>query len=109
MPVKVLLTTLAGDQMWTGKLLKTVAPTATNGCAECFVPTRPLVEAGERVPRQRYAGYDEGFELTNSMVDTINKVKTQVSMRLLPFTIRMSSYSELVYKCCFVKKVMRGC
>ena len=101
MPVKVLLTTLAGDQMWTGKLLQTVAPTATNACAECFVPTRALVEANERVPRQRYAGYDEGFELTNSMVDTINQVKTEVGMSfyILRYECKVIASSQKVLLC----------
>lgn len=79
MPVKVLLTTMAGDTLWLSKVLETVAPTAKNGCHACYVPTQRLVEEGESKARQRYINYLNGFTLEDEEVDLINRTSNLVS------------------------------
>lgn len=79
MPVKVLLSTLAGDTPWLCKVLETVSPTATNACHECYIPTQGFVEEGENKARQRYANYLDGFPLSNDQVDMINRTSDLVS------------------------------
>ncbi len=79
MPVKVLLTTLMGDTLWQCKVLQTAAPTAKNACHECYVPTRGILEDGENKLRQSYAGYLDGFTLSDDQVDLINATSNMVS------------------------------
>lgn len=79
LPVRVLLTTLAGDTPWNAKLLRAVGATATNACPDCYVPTLQVQDNEGGKSRQRYTSYRDGFELTEEMVNAINKTKTVVS------------------------------
>lgn len=85
MPVRVLLTTLAGDTPWMAKILCVAGATATNGCHECYVPTLQVRDPDSGKRKQKYTAYRRGFELTQPMLDVINKSKTEVSKYIQAF------------------------
>ena len=96
--MKVVLTTLAGDTPWNAKLLRVAGATGTNACHECYVPTIQVQDGRNDQKKQKYTAYRRGFELTQPMIDTINKTKSKVSLSaytLFFFPCSMSKVAEV--------------